>query len=75
VFIATVLKTLGRAGSDVFLCFFILRIETPIIKTPTEKKGFLVKKVEGRRDPIDRVGLPETQDFFRLELKIQLQWK
>jgi len=75
VFRATFLKTLGRVGSVVFLCFFLLRIETPIIKTATEKNRIFVEKVKGRRVPIDRVGLPETQVFFRLELKIQLQWK
>ena len=40
VFMATVLKTLGRVGS-----VFFLRIETSIIKTPTKKKhGIFVKK-------------------------------
>ena len=42
VFRATVLKTLGRVGS---VCFVFLRIETSIIKTPTEKKRYFRKKV------------------------------
>jgi len=61
VFRATVLK--GSVGS-VFCCFF--RSKTSIITTPTKKKnGICVKKVYGRPVRIGRVGLPETQDFFR----------
>jgi len=41
VFRATVLKTLGRVGS--IILFFLLRIETSIIKTPTKKNGIFVK--------------------------------
>jgi len=32
-----VLKTLGRVGSVIFLNYFLLRIETSIIQTPTKK--------------------------------------
>ena len=60
VFRATVLKTLGRVGSVIFL---LLRIETSIIKTPTKKNSIFVKKSLGSAGS-GRVGLPETQDIF-----------
>jgi len=56
----TVLKTLGRVDSVVFLCLFFLRFEISIIKTSTEKNSIFVKKSLGSASS----GLPETQDFI-----------
>jgi len=56
MFRATVLKTLGRVGSVVFL-----RIETSIIRPQRKKtRYFRKKRVYGRPVPIGRDGLPET---------------
>jgi len=46
VFRATVLKTLGRVGSIIFL-LLLLRIETSIIKTTMKKNGIFLKKSLG----------------------------
>jgi len=46
VFRETVLKTLGRVGSVVFVVVVFLRIKTSVIKTPT-KNGIFVKKKSG----------------------------
>jgi len=64
VFKATVLKTFGRVGS-IFLFFFLLRIETLIIKTPTKKtKGIFVKKVSLGSAGSDRYGLVARNTGF-----------